>query len=302
MSIDSLYADLGVDFQLEDRQAYLEELAYVARYYKTSLGSGEQEEKRNVQLQTIEEIAANFKQEVVEFAFRQVVPLEETLFNKLNLETPPYIDYLLQRFNFFKVDFPITLRSHWGFTRLKCSVEFNPDDRQAERPVAFQIFPDQEWQEVFHAWQSLAIGLDANLEFKLAPQLLETLSELQPSLKTTLEPKIASKTGLIVGPFDYYIRRPKIKTTGRDYYKVWWDLEGKDQITQTEPRLGVVLKVPKNTTRVDVKGELLAIRPFTSFTILHDLWDLISTPAQNYFKSGAPVPAKKTFEDITAGI
>jgi hypothetical protein len=302
MSDSSLYEKLGFDFQPEKRQSYLDELAYVAEHYKTALGSEDQTKEPDRPQQNMRAIAANFKnQEVVELAPHQAFPLDEKLFAELNVGMSPNVKSLLQQFNFYKVDFPIVLKSPWGFSGLYCSVQFNPERPERERPVAHQIFPDQEWQTILHAWQGLEVGLDTNLEFKLAPAALEVLSQIKDAaLKASIESKIASQSGLILGPFNYYIRRPKITTKGRDFYQVWWDLIGEDQITQTEPRLGVILKVPKNIQQVDVKAELLVVRSTSFSTLLHDLWDLLSTPAQNFFKSGAPVWREKEFSNITA--
>jgi len=303
MNIDRLYAELGVDFQPNDRQMFLQELADVAHSYKTQLGSKAQAGEDSDHLL---ELTSELGKEVAEFSPKlSVLPLKKTLFTDLKLEMPPYTVNLLKRFNFYLVDFPITLfpRPGWGFVRLECRVEFNPGRPSAERPIAYQIFPHEEWQDILHAWQSLAVGLDENFEFKIdSAQLPEQQLNLNVPAKAAIELKMAGKMGLILGPFNYYVRRPKILSQGRGNVKVMWRLEGEEQIMQTEPRLGVVLQVPKHVSRVDAIGAMAVFRTFHFFTAeLGDLLDFLSKPTKNFLENGAPATDKKPWDDITAG-
>ena len=306
MSIDNLYAELGIDFQPDDRKMFLQELADVARNYKSSLGSkpGKQVEEDSAKLQ---EFAAELGKEVAEFSPRlSVVPLRRKLFTDLSMEVPPYIANLLGRFNFYLVDFPITLfpRPGWGFSQLECNVEFNPDRPPTERPVAYQIFPHEEWQEVIHAWQGLTVGLDENLEFKIDPvKAAEKIAGLSAPVKAAVELKTAAKGGLVLGPFDYHVRRPKILSKGRGNVKVYWRLESEEDIMQEEPRLGVVLQVPKEVSRVDVIGAMAATRTFHFFTTgLRHVWELLSGRTKKFLEKGAPVTDSEPWNDITAGV
>ncbi|MGD2124895.1 MAG: hypothetical protein PVG99_02375 [Desulfobacteraceae bacterium] len=305
MDIDGLYAELGLDFQPGDRNMFLQELADVARNYEAPLGPGERPEELG---HFLEELAQEIGKEAFGFSPRLgVVPLNEKLFTDLHLEIPPYIGNLLQRFNFYLVDFPLTLltRPGWGYTRLECRVEFNPGFPSVERPTAYQIFPHEEWQEVVRAWQGLRIGLDENLEFKAdAAQAAQALSKLEAPVRGAVEFKVAGKAGLILGPFDYYIRRPKIRSQGRGNVKVIWRLEGEETIVQKQPRLGVVLQVPKQVSQVNIIGAAAAYRSFHVFSVagLREVWNFLSKPSQSFFEKGAPVVDKKPWDDITAGI
>ncbi len=303
MSVDSLYAELGVDFQPNDRQIFLQELADVAYAYKTPLGS---EAKTKNDSNRLIELVAELGREVAEFSPKlAIVPLRKKLFADLHLKIPPYIANLLKRFHFYLVDFPITLfpKPGWGFERLECRVEFNPDHSSTERPVAYQIFPHEEWQDIINAWQDLTVGLDENFEFKAdSAQPTEQLLNLSPPAKAAIELKMAGKAGLILGPFNHYVRRPKILSRGRGNVKVMWRLEGEEKIMQTEPRLGVVLQVPKHVSRIDAIGALAVFRNFHFFTSeLRDVLDFLSKPAKNFLKSGAPGTDKKLWNDIVAG-
>jgi len=304
MSIDSLYAELGVNFQPNDRQMFLQELAGVANAYRTTLGSEEKtEEDSNRLLKLVDELG----KEVAELSpILSVVPLKKKLFTDLQLKTPPYIANLLKRFNFYLVDFPITLfsRPGWGFRRLECRVEFNPDLPCTERPVAYQIFPHEEWRDIVQAWQGLTVGLDEKFEFKIdSAQPKEQMLNLSAPAKAAIELKMAGKAGLILGPFNHYVRRPKILSQGRGNVKVIWRLDGEEQIIQREPRLGVVLQAPKHVSRIDAIGVLSVFRTFHFFTAeLRDVIDFFSEPTKNFLDNSAPATDKKPWDDITAGV
>jgi hypothetical protein len=305
MSLDSIYKELGVDFEPRDRKLYLAELADCARDYQTTLGPDEPTKGRSTQL---EHLASELGKESVEFSPRlSVVALTEKLFTDLHLEVPPYIATLFERFKFYLVDFPITLvpRPGGGFSQLDCIVEFNPDSPPAERPVAYQIFPHEEWQEVVHAWQGVSVGVDENLEFKLNPaDAVKKLSGLDLPARAAVELKMAANAGLILGPFDYRIRRPKIISRGRGNVKVYWRLESEERVTEEQPRLGVVLQVPKEVSRVDAIGALAASsRKFHGLTSeLGHLMNFLSEGVRNFLQRGAPASDKKPWDDITAGV
>jgi hypothetical protein len=300
MSLDHLYAELGVEFQPDEQEGFLQELADVARYHKGLLGAEPGADDDS----PLEKLAKELGNERVGFAPRPaVVALRPKLFADLHLEAPPYIRQLFQRFNFYLVNFPITLipRPGGGFSQLDCIVEFNPKGLPNNRPVAYQIFPQEEWQEVIHAWQGVTVGIDEKLEFKVDPlQAAEKLLTLSLPAKAAVELKTAANAGLVLGPFDYHIRRPKIMSRGRGDAKVYWRLDGEEHLTENEPRFGVVLQVPKDVARVDAIGALLARRTFHFLTAdFRHLLEYLSDRARRFFEKGAPATDKKPWDDIT---
>lgn len=304
MSVGDLYAELGVDFQPDDRQKFLQEFTDVARDYKSHLGSGAANEARDTQLQ---ELAAELGKDVVAFSPQlTVLPLSKKMFSDLKLEIPRATATMLQRYNFYLVNFPITVRPRpgGGFVQLESIVEFNPGCPPKERPVAYQIFPQDEWQSVIHAYQGVKVGLNESFEFKIDPiQAASKLPELDLPAKAAVQTKIAGKAGLILGPFDYDIKRPKITGRGQGNVKAYWRMESEEAITQEEPHVGVVLQVPKDVSRVDILGVLKALPTFHFLTAeVRNVAELMSSLGGNFFKKGAPVTHDMPWEDITAGL
>lgn len=305
MSMDELYAELGVDFQAGDRANYLQEFADVVRDYKGHLGPPQENGARKTQLQ---ELAAELGKDMVEFSPKlTVLALNKRLFGKLGLEIRPYIAALLRQYNFYLVNFPILVvpRPGGGFVQLECILEFNPDQPAAERPVAYQIFPQEAWQPILHASQGLKVGLNENFEFEVDPlqAAAPQFQKLDLPLEADVKLNAAGRAALVFGPFEYDIQRPKILSHGQGGVKVYWRMESESDILYERPHLGVVLQVPKNVSRVNVNGALKALPSFHLFTAnIRNVADLMSSLGGNFFKKGAPVIHDMPWDDITAGL
>jgi hypothetical protein len=182
-------------------------------------------------------------------------------------------------------------------------IEFNPGQPAEKCPVVFQIYPEEEWQDVIRASHGLAVGLDEHLEFKVdMDRLTAVLPELTPAEKTKIAHKATGTAKLMVGPFNYCIRRPKIVSKGRGNVKVHWRLEGEEYFEHEESRLAVVLQVPKEVSNIDAVGVLKASKDFRFFTPrLHHLLPHLTEQARNFFKAGAPIVNKMPWQNIIGG-
>lgn len=310
MSIEGLSQELGIDFSADVRKKYLKELAEVGENYASPLGgpTGEAPLGRH-----LKELIEQLGDEEVELSpVLDVLSLREEDFINRGQTVPPKILELLHRYKFYLVHFPISLmpRAGWGFTDLDCIVEFNPGARSDERPVAFQVFPQEVWQDVIRARLGLSIeleesvGLDESFEFKLDPVPFAAISsELGAEARAALTGRVAGGAGLIVGPFDYHIWQPKIATSGCGHVKVRWRLEGERYVTGSTSRLGVVLQVPLAATRVDIIGVVRVGMHFHLFTAeVRHLVRYVREKARRYFEAGAPIVSSQRWMDVTAGV
>jgi len=311
LNLENLYTELGLTFRPEERILFLQDMAATAQDYKRELGSGDNESSSAEQVdegsRQIQELMNELEEETAEFSPRlDVLPLSKKDFADRGLEVPPVVSGLMRRFDFYLLHFPITLfpKPGWGFGYLECIVEFNPGRPPAERPVAYQIFPEEEWQDVIRANQGLAMGVNENLEFKVDLERLGAeLPDLSPMARAKVALKASGTAGLILGPFNYRIRRAKIQTGGRGNVKVRWRLDSEEYFEQEELRLGVVLQVPKTVSRVDIIGVLKAYRDFHLFTAhLRYLLRYVRERTRNFFEQGAPLSREGVWKDVTANI
>lgn len=309
MSAESLLSELDVDFRPDERALFFQEAKAAAESYASTLGreaTAESPQDDETGLQT-QALLDELERETAEFSpVLPVVPLRRKHFVDLGLQCPPHIAHLMRRFDFYLVHFPITLvpKPGWGFQQLDCIVEFNPDQPPTERPVVYHIFPQEDWEDIIRFQQGLAIGLDENLEFKVD---LKRLAVELPNLDTAQQAKIGAKAaglaGLVVGPFNYRIRRPKIVSRGQGNVKVRWRLESEAYVGEEEPQLGVVLQVPKDVSQVNAVGALKVGKDFHTFTAhLRHLMRFVRERTRTYFERGAPLVQTQPWKDITAGL
>lgn len=307
MSINNLYAELGITFQPTQRRLFLQEVSAAARDLRSPLGPTDGTAKRQDESdRAIQELMIQLERDTAEFSPRlDIIPLGHNDFTAHNIPVPPHIGNLLRHSNFFLIHFPITLfpKAGYAFVQLDCIVEFNPGRSPADRPVAYQIFPEMEWEDVIRFEQGLSVGLDENLEFRVdLERLNKQLPVLSADVRAAVGAKAAGRAGLVVGPFDYRMRRPQIQTGGRGNAKVRWRLDSEEYLQQEEPQLGLVLQVPKSVSRVDACGAIKAVRNFQLFTTpLRHVLQYVKTLTKKFFEAGAPMVDGKTWSDITAG-
>jgi len=311
MSVNNLSQEFDFVFEPDERKLFLQEVSTTAQRLSTSLGEVERTgggaEPADEAVLFIQKLTSELEQDTTEFSPRlDVIPLRQQDFAARGVNPSPSVASLLERFNFYLVHIPITLfpKAGYAFVQLDCIIEFNPGKPPAERPVAFQIFPDQEWQDVIRFEQGLAIGLNENLEFKVDKARLSTeLPNLSAEAQAAIGLKAAGNAGLILGPFNYRIRRPKIQTGGRGNVKVRWRLDSAEYFEQEEPQLGVLLQVPKNVTKVDAVAVLQASRDFRLLSAnLKHVLRFVRERTKNFFEAGAPKSDSRPWYDITAGI
>lgn len=304
MTVERLLDELDVGLQPGETEMFYRELAAVARDHASFLGP---DQPRTTRPESVEKLISQLGQDVVELSPQlEVIPLKKSRFEDLGLSMSPYLADLFRQFRFYLVNIPVTIvpKSGWNFVKLECIVEFNPEQVEGNRPVAYQVLPPDAWRTLIQAQQSLRIGLNENLEFKVeTAQLSSLLPGLPEPLRAGVDVAALGSASLVVGPFDYTVRRPVVLTKGGKTPKVYWHMEGSEAVTHEEPRLGVVLQVPKDVTQVDVAGAVKATRKFSMWAAwLDELLSFVRESTASFFRSGAPKPDGKLWQDITKGL
>ena len=235
--------------------------------------------------------------ETVEFSpVLDIYPLHKKNFKDHGLEVPKGINERLEKYNYYLVNVPVTLVAApgWGFNQLDCILEFSPDSPAQARPVAYQIFPKEEWESVVRASQTLNIGLDENLEFK-TPDV-----KLKPVLSAGVGLSTRAGAGLVLGPFQYQVLRAKIISRGQGNVKVRWRLDGEEAFHKADPRLGILLQVPKEADQVVILGVLKASKHFHLMTAeLRHVLQYVRERTRNFMEQGAPLANHRVW-DISA--
>jgi len=222
----------------------------------------------------------------------EVLPLDSEALKSRGVDLDTRVRTLLDRFDFYNVTFPVTLfpKRGWAFDRLECQVEFNPGESPDRRPLAHDIFPGSDWETLAKATMHLEIGITEALEFRA--------KAAAPSLASAgAEGQLSAGAGFIFPPREYHVKRARIVSRGKNASEVFWRLDDESFFEKDEPRLGVILKVPKGVTPVKAKGMLAAYRSFHKLGAdLGVLMEYLSERVRSFFTKGAPLVDRGEWE------
>lgn len=86
---------------------------------------------------------------------------------------PVALEQLTKNFEFLWVRFPVGLVPARGFAfhQVEVRVEFNPNSAPEDRPKAFAILPNREFQTLLKANATLKVSLDESLAFSASAAL-----------------------------------------------------------------------------------------------------------------------------------
>jgi len=225
------------------------------------------------------------------------------------LNVPPRFRELSEQYKFYWLRFPITfhLPSNWYFNKLECAVEFNPETAEGHlRPRACMILPDQKFQKQLELSDGIELRIGENFEFEATSgDLSLQANQAQTTAKASVDAKAASKLGLVVGSFNYSLKKAQITRSDSGDARVFWCIEGTEFFQENLPKLIVVLQVPKAVEQVKIQAALQAYHRSKFWTAqLADLGDvihLLSKKAQTFLRKGAPLKDTKLW-DITPSL
>lgn len=251
-----------------------------------SVNLGNRPEQRVGSTADVIAVLRDLKQEKASFGPRpEVLPLGLDTLEAQGIVPDHRVRALLERFDFYSVTFPITLfpKRGWAFDRLECQVEFNPGESAERRPLAHDIFPSSSWQTLARAQLKLEVGITEGLEFR-TPKLDAVVAS------AVAAGKLAAGARFVFPPRDYHVKRARILSRGKDDCEVLWRLDDAEFFEEDEPRLGVVLKVPRGVHPVRASGVLAAYRSFRLLSSsLGDLVKHLSERVRHFFQKGAPL-------------
>ncbi len=281
-------ARLSFDIEDLDRDALLDEAVEAARRVASREGVARSAGSRSFGAPEADVLGVlqALKKEKAAFGPRpEVLPLDAEALKARGVELDSRVKALLERFDFHAVTFPVTLfpKRGWAFDRLECQVEFNPGEAPERRPLAHDVFPGSDWETLAKATMHLEIGVTEALEFraKAAVPLLASAGA---------EGKLDSGAGFVFPPRDYHVKRARLVSRGKDTSEVLWRLDNEKFFQEDEPRLGVILKVPKGVAPVKAKGVLAAYRSFRTLSAdLGDVLNYLGDRVKNFFRKGAPL-------------
>ena len=199
-----------------------------------------------------------------------LIRLTPKLFTEVGVElTEIRKRQMRKEFDFYYLTLTLSLQPRRGakFVRLECSLDFAP--KGINEPIVQTIFPTSEWKEVLNWGGGMKLGLGSNLDFHSEVNLPSTYIEQLPG---HVMAKIATENtlkGFITIPdYSFKLGRADIVATGEGNSHCFWRIEKPDLQEVQTVQLGVVFKVPKGTTSIELTG-LLAAEPSINWLTGH---------------------------------
>jgi len=262
MSPDSLDFSFSQDLSGIDRAALLQEAAQrmdaLEGHLGMDAGKAATEEGKAVRAMV---------NDVAEFAgYPQVYKITDKDFVKAKFAVPASFTKLTKDYTFYWLFFPVVLfpQYNWAFNRLELEVKMRSDDPAPHlQPVAHQILPNQQFQSLVQADTNLEITLGENFEFSArVPTLSASAGVLSGAVGAGVDVKGAAGAGLVLGPFNYHVKRAKIQHTTTGAERVFWRLDGAEFFQEDAPQPVIVARVPKTAKEVHIEASLYAYRYF----------------------------------------
>ncbi len=213
-------------------------------------------------------------------------------------DTPVARDELTRGYRYYWLEFPVSLWTRAGraFNCLDIVVTFNDEDDEAQRPVAFDALPDQEFATRFQAESQVSLGVDATFKFSAAPPI--PLDAILPGVTAIAQADagVATTNKLIFGPFRCALRTLAVKRTGLGMPHVQWRLGESSFEDENDPGLRVILRVPDSVHRLEIGAALEATRYFNLLDagLRQGVRDLPKAVA-SFFTGGTPLITSATW-------
>jgi hypothetical protein len=258
--------ELDFSYNLEgvDRSALLKEAAQRLDALGAHMGGREVKS-----ISSEGDAARGLLEDVAEFAgYPDVYKITEKDFLKSKFKVPASFSQMTHEFNFYWLFFPVVLFPgyNWAFNRLEMEIKMRSGDPAPQlQPTAYQILPNQQFQTLVKANTHLEVTLGENFEFSAkVPTLAANAGVLAGSAGAGVDVKAAAGAGMVLGPFNYEIKRAKIQHTTTGAERVFWRLDGAEFFQQDAPSIVIVARIPKVVKAVQVDARMYAYRYFNT--------------------------------------
>jgi hypothetical protein len=294
---------------VEDRDSLLGEAIERLKFSKTMLGSGDNE-KRTSQTSSRSsgvDLFEKLNNEQILFSPKlDVQSIKKADFEKKGIELPIALKQKMGDHAFFRVIVPITLfpSSGWAFTRLESWLRLCPTEESSKKMVTIHdLFPNDIWTDVLKFQDGMRLGLDNHLNFKLTIDKIKgKIDAFDVAAEIQAKNEVGLSASLVVGPFNYHLKRSDVRARGKGNVECFWRMDGKDHVDQEDIHLDIIITVPKiRKEPVDLIGQARARHEFQPFLadVIKDWPRYFHQRMQSLFESGAPVTKSMEWANIT---
>jgi hypothetical protein len=198
-----------------------------------------------------------------------LIRLTQELFDDVGVElTEIRRRQMREQFDFYYMTLTVSMQPKRGalFTRVECALDFGP--KGADEPIVQTIFPRSEWKEVLGWGGGMNLALNGNLDWgaEVGVPDVAKITSLPGHVKANIANKDELKAFVVVPDYAFTVGRAEIAATGEGNSECFWRIEKPSLQKAQTVQLGVVFKVPKGTTSIELTG-LVAVEPSISWLV-----------------------------------
>ncbi len=268
---------------LSDAQDLLYELFTAVKSEESTLTAGTKLGMGSDALKSLRETKVTFGN-----PRNDLIRLTKKLFDNVGVElTEIHKRQMRDQFDFYYMTLTVSMQPGRGaqFTRVECKLDFGP--KGTGEPIVQAIFPKSEWREVLSWGGGMNLALNGNLELGAEVRLPDAvrIENLPTPMRANIANKDELKAFIVVRNYSFKLGRSEIVATGEGSSECYWRIETPNlQETQTL-QFGVVFKVPKGTTSIELTG-LVAAEPCMNWLVanVRDVFEDLSNKLQDLLR------------------
>ncbi len=207
-----------------------------------------------------------------------LIHLTKELFGDIGIELTAIHEHQMRdQFDFYYVTLAVSMKPGPGvqFTSIACELDFAPKGR--DEPIVQSIFPKSEWREMLRLGHQISLGLNGNLEWSAGIDPSDMLENLPGNIKANIENKNEIKAFIAVPNYSFELGKTDIVATGEGNSKCFWRIGKPDLQKAQTVQFGVVFKVPKGVSSIELTGLVSAEPSFRWLTAdLGDVFEYLS--------------------------
>ncbi len=281
-----------------DRRNLLQQAAQELDARRSHLGPSHSEVPKTAEGDLVREMmedAASFE------GFPRVYKITEKDFLAAKAIVPLRFKELSKSFNFYELRSPIYLHPapHWAFDRLEMILVLRANNAEPHlQPFAYQILPSKEFQNVVSIDGRIEVRLNEDFQFSAStPTFAADTGYAKVSAGAGISAQVVSGGGMVIGPFQYHLKKVRLDHGPVGTQKVWWRLDGTKFFEGEDLGLIVIIQVPKATKEVEIAAAMTSSRVFKyAPTNLFQAVQQLPKAMRAFFEKGAPISSQTAWD------
>jgi hypothetical protein len=297
-TVDDIDFASGSILEGDDRLTLLRQAAQELDARRSHLGPSQGEIPNTAEGDLVREMmedAASFE------GFPRVYKITEKDFLVAKAVVPNRFKELSKSLNFYELRSPIYLHPapQWAFNRLEMMLVLRANNMEPHvQPLTYQILPSKEFQNVVSIDGHIEVRLDEDFKFSAStPTFAADTDYAKVSAGAGISTQVDSGGGMVIGPFQYHLKKVRLDHSPVGTQKVWWRLDGTKFFEGEDLGLIVIIQVPKATKEIEITAAMMASRAFKyAPTNLFQAIQQLPQAMRAFFENGTPLRSQTTWD------